>query len=86
MKYIFIALMLISTSIKAEEMTLGSNYLSPGSNFKLNYKPNLVINNVVTITSDGKIVYADGYTPDDAAKEFWNAVERMGLKLSCGDK
>lgn len=31
---------------------------------------------LVTIKPDGTIVYGDGYTPDAAAKAFWDAVGR----------
>ena len=32
---------------------------------------------IVTIHNDGRLEYADGYTPDEAARAFWDAVQRL---------
>lgn len=34
---------------------------------------------VVCITADGKAIFGAGYTPDDAAREFWEAMGRHAL-------
>lgn len=31
---------------------------------------------LVSISADGKVIYGEGYTPDDAARAFWDAVGR----------
>ncbi len=36
--------------------------------------PSFTIANLVTIRPDGTIEYGEGYTPDAAAKEFWDAI------------
>jgi hypothetical protein len=31
---------------------------------------------VLTLSMDGKVTYGDGYTPNEAAVQFWNAVQK----------
>lgn len=38
--------------------------------------PSIVISNLVTIKPDGTIVYGPNYTPDEAARVFWEALGR----------
>lgn len=37
----------------------------------------IVINGVVSITPDGKVEYDEKYTPDEAAKLFWEALRNV---------
>jgi len=36
----------------------------------------IVLNDVVAIDRQGKVVYLGDYTPDEAAKEFWTAITK----------
>lgn len=49
----------------------------PFATITQNPNPSLTIGNLVTIKSDGTIICHEGYTPDAAAKAFWDA---MGLE------
>jgi hypothetical protein len=39
-----------------------------------NVKPSITIAGLVTIRPDGQIEYHEGYTPDIAARIFWDAL------------
>ncbi len=39
---------------------------------------------LVAVHPDGRLEYGDGYTPDDAAQAFWDAVERLSRNLQYG--
>jgi hypothetical protein len=39
---------------------------------------------LIAVHPDGRIEYGDGYTPDEAAQAFWDAVERLSRDLQYG--
>lgn len=52
----------------------GSLSIGAGSKFDPTIRPSLTIPGMVVIRPDGTIEYDKDYTPDAAAKVFWDAV------------
>lgn len=60
--------------LKFKSADIGSQTLTFG-NFNSNLSLTVSVGKTyVTIKPDGEIVYGEGYTPDAAAKAFWDAL------------
>ena len=80
-----VALLLLTISAFAEDnIQWNRSGVTASPRIMINPYPDIVIvcatGSVVVSTKTGHVEFRDGCEPDDAAKSFWRAVEKMGIQ------